>query len=358
MSIRVLVVDDSALIREVLSRLLGQEHDIVVVGVAADPIEARAKIKALDPDVVTLDIEMPNMNGLAFLDRLMRLRPTPVVMVSTLTTRGASETMLALELGAVDFVAKPNVAPAGGLEAFGSQLRDKIRAAASANVIGQALRVPAPKVPLKTAAAPAGAVIALGASTGGVEAIRQVLGDLPTDCPPVVIAQHMPLAFTSRFAARLDELVAIRVVEAEDRLPLAPGHAYVARGDHHLRIERSGGQLKCRLSQHDMVSGHRPSVDVLFESVARVAGPLAVGAILTGMGRDGASGLRLMREAGAFTVGQSEASALVYGMPRVAFMEGAVVEQAPLEAVAARLVAALARLHAAGRDSQIFATTG
>jgi len=347
MSIKVLVVDDSALIREVLSRMLEQEHDLTVVGVAADPIEAREKIKALNPDVVTLDIEMPNMNGLAFLDRLMRPRPTPVVMVSTLTTRGASETMLALELGAVDFVAKPNVKLAGGLEAFGAHLRDKIRAAASANVAGQALRQKVPKVPLKTAAAPAGAVIALGASTGGVEAILQVLGDLPADCPPVVIAQHMPLAFTGRFAARLDQLVEIKVVEAEDRLLLAAGHAYVARGDHHLRIERSAGQLKCRLSQDELVSGHRPSVDVLFESVAKTAGPMAVGAILTGMGRDGARGLGLMRAAGAFTVGQSEASALVYGMPRVAFEEGAVVEQAPIEAVAGRLVAALLRLRTA-----------
>jgi two-component system chemotaxis response regulator CheB len=347
MSIKVLVVDDSALIREVLSRMLIQDRDIVVVGTAMDPIDAREKIKTLDPDVVTLDIEMPNMNGLAFLDRLMRLRPTPVVMVSTLTTKGASETMLALELGAVDFVAKPNAELAGGLEAFGANLRDKIRAAFHSNVKGRALKAPAPSVPLRTAAAPEGAVIALGASTGGVEAIRQVLIDMPVDCPPIVIAQHMPMAFTGRFAARLNEIVDVEVVEAQDRQPLERGHAYVARGDHHLRIERSSGQLKCRLTQDELVSGHRPSVDVLFQSVANVAGPLAVGAILTGMGRDGAHGLREMREAGAYTVGQSASSALVYGMPRVAFEEGAVVEQAPLEAVAARLVAALNRLKSA-----------
>jgi len=348
MSIKVLVVDDSVLIREVLSRMLAHDHDIVVVGTAMDPIDAREKIKTLDPDVVTLDIEMPNMNGIAFLERLMRLRPMPVVMVSTLTTRGASETMLALELGAVDFVAKPSADLAGGLEAFGANLRDKIRAAAHSNVRGRALRAaPAPQLPIRTAAAPQGAIIALGASTGGVEAIRQVLGDLPADCPPIVIAQHMPMAFTARFAARLNEQVAVEVVEAADRQPLEPGHAYVARGDHHLRIERSSGEMKCRLTQDDLVSGHRPSVDVLFASVAQVAGPLAVGAILTGMGRDGAHGLRLMREAGAFTVGQSAGSALVYGMPRVAFEEGAVVEQAPLEAIAARLVAALNRLKSA-----------
>lgn len=344
MSISVLVVDDSALIREVLARMLERDADIRVVGTATDPIDAREKIKQLDPDVVTLDIEMPNMNGLAFLERLMRLRPTPVVMVSTLTKKGASETLLALELGAVDFVAKPSVEFAGGLDAFGASLRDKIRAAARSDVRGRATRIDPPKVQVRTAAAPEGALIAIGASTGGVEAIREVLSNLPSDCPPVVIAQHMPAGFTGRFAARLDELCALKVVEAEDRMPLLPGHAYVARGDYHLRVERSSGQLKCRLSQDSLESGHRPSVDVLFESVAKAVGPLAVGAILTGMGRDGARGLKLMRDAGAYTVGQSQASALVYGMPRVAFEEGAVVEQANIDQVASRLAAALSRL--------------
>src|SRR5690606_12924880 len=295
---------------------------------------------ALDPDVVTLDIEMPNMNGLAFLEKLMRLRPTPVVMVSTLTRKGASETLLALELGAVDFVAKPSAEFAGGLDAFGAGLRDKIRAAARSDVRGRAVRLEQPSSPVRTAAAPEGAVIAIGASTGGVEAIRTVLADLPADCPPVLIAQHMPAGVTGRFAARLEGWCALGVGEAEDRLPLRPGHAYVARGDYHLRVERSSGQLKCRLGQEGPQSGHRPSVDVLFESVARTVGPLAVGAILTGMGRDGARGLKLMRDAGAHTVGQSQASALVYGMPRVAFEEGAVVEQAPLEQIASRLASA------------------
>ncbi|MET3927973.1 chemotaxis response regulator protein-glutamate methylesterase [Devosia sp. 2618] len=348
MSIKVLVVDDSALIREVLTRMLMRDNDIDVVGTATDPIEAREKIKALNPDVVTLDIEMPNMNGLQFLDRLMRLRPTPVVMVSTLTTRGASETLLALELGAVDFVAKPSADFSGGIEAFGANLRDKIRAAAKSDVRGRsASRADAPKVAVKTAAAPVGSVIAIGASTGGVEAIRMVLSTMPVDCPPIVIAQHMPAGFTSRFAARLNELSIITVVEAEDRMPLLPGHAYVAPGDYHLRVERSLGQLKTRLGQEDPMSGHRPSVDVLFGSVAKTVGPLAVGAILTGMGRDGARGLKLMRDAGAYTVGQSQASSLVYGMPRVAFEEGAVVEQAPIEAVASRLAMALGRLKSA-----------
>lgn len=347
MSIKVLIVDDSALIREVLSRTLGRDGDIVVVGTAEDPIDAREKIKALNPDVVTLDIEMPNMNGLQFLDKLMRLHPLPVVMVSTLTHKGASETLLALELGAVDFVAKPNAELSGGIEAFGENLRHKVRAAAHTDVRARSLKAEAPKVPVRTAAAPPGSLIAIGASTGGVEAIRVVLSDMPVDCPPIVIAQHMPPGFTTRFAARLDEVTDLTVVEAEDRLPLEPGHAYVAKGDHHLRVERSSGQLKCRVTQDELHSGHRPSVDVLFESVAKTVGPMAVGAILTGMGRDGASGLKLMREAGCFTIGQSPSSALVYGMPRVAFEEGAVVEQAPLEAIAARLAAALTRIRSA-----------
>ncbi len=351
MSIKVLVVDDSALIREVLARMLTRDGDIEVVGTATDPIDAREKIKALNPDVLTLDIEMPNMNGLQFLERLMRLRPTPVVMVSTLTKKGASETLLALELGAVDIVAKPSAEFSGGLDAFGAGLRDKIRAASKSDVRGRsASRAEAPKagkIALKTAAAPEGAVIAIGASTGGVEAIRAVLIELPADCPPVVIAQHMPAGFTGRFAARLDELCALKVVEAEDRMPLLAGHAYVARGDYHLRVEKSSGQLKCRLGQDGLESGHRPSVDVLFESVARTVGPMAVGAILTGMGRDGARGLKLMRDAGAYTVGQSQASALVYGMPRVAFEEGAVVEQAAVEQIAAKLANALVKLKSA-----------
>lgn len=345
--IRVLVVDDSALIRDVLSKTLAQDGDIAVVGTAHDPLDARDKIKALNPDVVTLDIEMPNMNGLAFLQKIMRLRPMPVVMVSTLTTKGASETMLALELGAVDFVAKPGHDLAGGIDAFGATLREKVRFAAASDVQARAHRAPAPDLPLKTAAAPAGTLIAIGASTGGVEAIRQVLSQLPKDSPPIVIAQHMPKGFTGRFAARLNELVDVTVLEAADRMPLEAGHAYVAPGDFHLRVEKSSGQLKCRVTQDEQMSGHRPSVDVLFTSVAKVAGPMAVGAILTGMGRDGAQGLKLMREAGAFTIGQSKGSALIYGMPKVAAEIGAVVEEASIEKIAGRLVQALMKIKAA-----------
>lgn len=347
MSISVLVVDDSALIRDVLSRTLGSDGDIEVVGTAADAHQAREQIKALNPDVVTLDIEMPDMNGLEFLDRLMRLRPLPVVMVSTLTSRGASETLLALELGAVDFVAKPGTESTGGIEAFGESLRDKIRAAAGSDVHGRSQRGAAVPAKVGASAGPEGAVIALGASTGGVEAIRVVLSGLPPDGPPVVIVQHMPPGFTTRFAARLDDVTGLTVHEADDRMVLEAGHAYVARGDHHLRLERRSGQLRCRVTQDARASGHRPSVDVLFQSVADVVGPLAVGALLTGMGRDGARGLKAMREAGAHTVGQNQASALVFGMPRVAFEEGAVVEQASLEAIAARLTAALGRIRPA-----------
>lgn len=347
MTIRVLVVDDSALIRSVLSKSLGKDGEIQVVGTAKDPIDAREKIKALNPDVLTLDIEMPNMNGLAFLDKLMRLRPMPVVMVSTLTQQGAQETLLALELGAVDFVAKPGHDLNGDIEVFGAEVRAKVRAAAQSAARSRGMQAAAQVKPPVTAAAPDGAVIAIGASTGGVEAIRAVLSTMPADCPPIMIAQHMPAAFTKRFAQRLDEVTALKVHEAEDRMPLKPGCAYVARGDYHLRVERSSGQIKCRLMQDAEVSGHRPSVDALFESVAGTIGAMAAGAILTGMGRDGARGLKLMREAGAYTVGQSETSALVYGMPRVAFEEGAVVEQAPLEAISGKLANAVTRLRPA-----------
>lgn len=344
MTIKVLIVDDSALIRDVLTKTLARDGDIEVVGVAEDPYVARERIKQLNPDVVTLDIEMPNMNGLEFLSKLMRLHPMPVVMVSTLTHKGASETMLALELGAVDFAAKPGAELDGGIEKFGAALRDKVRAAAQSDVHGRAMRVKPPEVPIASAAGAAeGSVIAIGASTGGVEAVQQVLTRLPQDCPPVVIAQHMPPHFTGRFAHRLNELCKIDVVEAQDRLPLKRGAAYIAQGGSHLRIEKSSGQLKCRVMQDDAVNGHRPSVDALFDSVARVVGSKAVGAILTGMGKDGASGLKHMREAGAYTLGQSRESALVYGMPRAAAEIGAVSEEAALEAIASKLVNALLR---------------
>jgi len=342
MTIKVLVVDDSPLIRQVLCRTLGADGDIEVVGAAENAMAAREAIKRLNPHVLTLDIEMPDMNGLDFLDRVMRLRPMPVVMVSTLTTRGASETLLALELGAVDFVAKPDATLSGGLERFCAALRDKVRAAALADV--RARVVPTPPRSERAGPMPAGAVIALGASTGGVEAIRCVLSGLGPHMPPVVIAQHMPEGFTARFAARLNELAPMTVLEAQDRQPLESGHAYVARGDRHLRVERQSGRLVARLSQDAPISGHRPSVDALFASVAQTCGPRAIGVIMTGMGRDGAQGLKAMHAAGSHTIGQSPASCLVYGMPRAAFEAGALSEQVPLEKIAGRLAEVLARL--------------
>ncbi len=343
MSIRVLVVDDSALIREVLSSALSKEGDIEVVGTAEDPLVARQKIKELSPDVVTLDIEMPNMNGLEFLSKLMRLHPLPVVMVSTLTQKGASETMLALELGAVDFVAKPGHDLAGGMDRFGAALRTKVRAAAQSDVRGRAMRGPVKQGNVvNLTGTHANAVIAIGASTGGVDAVRAVLSRIPSNSPPIVIAQHMPPEFTQRFADRLNQQVELNVMEAEDRMPLKPGCAIIAKGGHHLRLERTGGVLKCRLGADENVSGHRPSVDALFESVAKTIGDKAVGAILTGMGKDGAKGLKLMRDAGAYTVGQCKNSALVYGMPRAAAELGAVVEEVAVEEIAARIVGNLA----------------
>ncbi|MCB1516603.1 MAG: chemotaxis response regulator protein-glutamate methylesterase [Hyphomicrobiaceae bacterium] len=339
MTIRVLVIDDSQLIREVMKSELTREGDIEVVGLAEDPIIARQMVKDLSPDVLTLDIEMPNMNGLDFLSKVMRLRPMPVVMVSTLTKKGASETLLALELGAVDFVAKPGANLEGGIAAFGQEVRRKVRAAAKADVQGRAMRAPVPQIKLSSAAhVPDGTLIAIGASTGGVDAIREVLMRLPVDSPPVVIAQHMPEGFTERFAQRLDELVPMKVMQAEDRMPVRRGNVYIAKGGFHFRLEKSSGELKCRLSDDELVSGHRPSVDALFHSVAKIVGASAVGAILTGMGKDGAKGLLAMREAGSYTVGQSRDSALVYGMPRAAAEIGAVWEECAVERIAEKLL--------------------
>ncbi len=344
MSIKVLIVDDSALIRSILSKMLNEDEEIEVVGTATDPIDARQKIKQFNPDVLTLDIEMPNMNGLDFLDKLMRLRPMPVVMVSTLTQKGAEETLLALELGAVDFIAKPNATLTGNAADFSKQICQKVKAAAKSSARSHAMRAPTPIVSITSAPAPKGSLIAIGASTGGVEAIRAILTKMPKDCPPIVITQHMPQGFTERFASRLDDLCKIKVVEAQERAILENGHAYIARGGVHLRVEKSSGQLKCRLEDGEEISGHKPSVDALFESVANNVGNLAIGVILTGMGRDGAKGLKMMRDAGSFTIGQSETSSLVYGMPKAAFEEGAVVEQVAIEAIAQRIVSELAKM--------------
>lgn len=335
--IRVLIVDDSPTMRALLRHHLTSDPDIRVVGEAADPLEAREAIKSLDPHVVTLDVEMPNMNGLEFLARLMRLRPTPVVMVSTLTQKGADATLAALELGAVDCVGKPTGHEAGGF----ASLIEKVKVAAGARVKPAERPVSvAPEAGFSSAVE----VVALGASTGGVEALLTILQTFPANCPPTVITQHMPASFTTSFAARLDRTCTPKVAEARDAEPLRQGHVYLAPGGAaHLKVVRAGAGLVCRLDASDLVSGHRPSVDVLFSSVARSAGASSVGAILTGMGRDGATGLLEMSRAGARTLGQDEASSTVYGMPRAASEAGAVQIQVPLERMGAAILRAASR---------------
>ncbi|MBU4434399.1 MAG: chemotaxis response regulator protein-glutamate methylesterase [bacterium] len=327
--IRVLVVDDSATMRSLITAALNRDPDIEVVGAAGDPFEARGMIKALNPDVVTLDIEMPNMNGIEFLEKIMRLRPMPVVMVSTLTQAGAEMTLRALELGAVDCVAKPG--DALGTQDALAEIVVKVKTAARASVRTKA-DAPAAGVRRKDFM-PSGDIVAIGSSTGGVEALLSILTLFPDTCPPTVITQHMPATFTASFAARLDRASGAKVQEATDGALLEAGKVYVAPGGAtHLEVVRSAG-LRCRLTPGDPVSGHRPSVDVLFNSVAHAVGDKAVGVILTGMGRDGAQGLLAMRGAGAKTLGQDEQSCVVYGMPRSAFEIGAVEKQVSLSSM-------------------------
>ncbi|MBW4035683.1 MULTISPECIES: protein-glutamate methylesterase/protein-glutamine glutaminase [Acidiphilium] len=326
MSVRVLVVDDSATMRELISAVLRQDPQIEVVGHAADPLEARTAIKQLNPDVITLDVEMPNMNGLEFLEKIMRLRPTPVIMVSSLTQAGASVTLRALECGAFDCVAKPSN---GDYHDF-DQLPEKVRAAAKSRMQPRSFAPAEPVTPDRNGRfAPDGRVVAIGSSTGGVEALIAVLSRFPANCPPVLITQHMPATFTKSFAERLNRLCAPEVAEAEDGMLVLPGHIYLAPGSAHLEIANPS-RPRCRLHDGERVSGHRPSADVLFGSVARVIGARSLGVILTGMGRDGAQGLLEMRQAGAETIGQDEASCIVYGMPKVAFEIGAVSRQLSL----------------------------
>jgi len=330
--VRVLIVDDSAVIRQLLSMLLSQDPEIEVVGTAGDPFEAREQIKALNPDVVTLDVEMPNMDGVTFLRKIMTLRPMPVIMVSTLTQVGAETTLEALEIGAVDFFAKPTVDVANALTALAGELQSKVKQAAHAR-LGARRSPPRPPRPARKLAL-TDKIIAVGASTGGVEALKALLMAMPAECPPILITQHMPPRFTTAFAERLNRECPMTVSEAQHDEFIEPNHAYIAPGSHHLEIVRVAGRLKVRLDEGPTVSGHRPSVDVLFRSVAKVVGKAAVGVILTGMGKDGASGLFDMRSAGAFTLGQDEQSSLIYGMPRAAFERGAVMRQASLSQMA------------------------
>jgi two-component system chemotaxis response regulator CheB len=325
MSIGVLIVDDSATMRGLIAAALKRDPEIEVLGFANDPIEAREQIKKLNPDVVTLDIEMPKMNGLDFLEKIMRLRPTPVVMVSTLTQSGANVTLEALELGAVDCVGKP-VGGVTAQEAF-AELTLKVKAAAKARV--KPYNGPAAPVERDRDYRASDVILAIGSSTGGVEALMTILATFPETCPPTVITQHMPATFTKSFAARLDRISGATVTEAKDGDRLQQGHVYIAPGgDMHMEVTSSSHPV-IRLRAGEPVNGHRPSVDVLFDSVAKLNRP-SVGVILTGMGRDGAAGLLAMRKAGARTLGQDESSCVVYGMPRVAFEMGGVEKQVGL----------------------------
>ncbi len=330
--VRVLVVDDSATMRSLIAAVLRRDPAIEVVGEAADPYEAREAIKTLSPDVLTLDVEMPNMNGLAFLEKIMRLRPMPVIMVSTLTQHGAEISLAALELGAFDCVGKPG--PGATTTAAFAELPHKVKAAAHTRVRPAGDRV----APARADAAfrPDGRIVAIGSSTGGVEALISVLTVFPANCPPTLITQHMPASFTRSFAERLNRLCAAEVSEAVEGAPIEAGRIYLAPGGAaHLEAT---DQRRCRLVAGEPVNGHRPSVDVLFDSIARTAGRRALGVILTGMGRDGAQGLSSMRKAGARTLGQDEASCVVYGMPKAAHEIGAVERQLPLESIGAEIV--------------------
>lgn len=338
---RVLIVDDSPTMQMVLTQILAQDPQLEVVGTALDPHQARAAIKELDPDVITLDVEMPNMNGLDFLERLMRLRPMPVVMVSSLTLRGAETSLRALELGAFDCVGKPALNDPQAAEDLCGVIR--VAARRKRNMRPPAAAAPAPLRKVALTCDPAeDRLIAIGASTGGVEALISVLDAFPERCPPTVITQHMPALFTKPFAARLDRLCAPRVQEAWHGAPVEPGTIYVAPGGKaHLTVRGKPGALRCHLVESELVNGHRPSVDVLFSSVAAATGAHSAGIILTGMGQDGARGLLAMRQSGAITLGQSEDSCVVYGMPKVAFTIGAVQKQSSLQNIAGDLFAAL-----------------
>ncbi|MFK5913912.1 MAG: chemotaxis response regulator protein-glutamate methylesterase [Woeseiaceae bacterium] len=360
--IKVLIVDDSALVRQVMTKILDSHKDIEVIATAQDPIDARAKIKKFEPDVITLDVEMPKMDGITFLSNLMRLRPIPVIMVSTLTQKGADVTFEALELGAIDFVSKPSIGVSEGLADYAEEICTKVINASQVNVskisdlnarkiTGRNAPAPiqvdaklsadavlekrgAPRTKLKTT----DKIIALGASTGGTEAIKEVLMMMPANSPGIVISQHIPAAFSKPFAERMDKNSAMTVYEAVDGQQVLPGHVYIAPGDHHLIIERSGARYICRLNDGPPVNRHKPSVDVMFRSVAQNVGPNAIGVILTGMGADGAEGLKEMLENGATTLVQDERSSVVWGMPGAAYKLGATDHQYPLANIAKELL--------------------
>ena len=347
--IRVLVVDDSALVRSLLAKIINSQQDMECVGAANDPLIAREMIRDMNPDVLTLDIEMPKMDGIDFLGRLMKLRPMPVVMISTLTERGADVTMKALELGAIDFVAKPRIGVVDGLGELSADIVEKIRVAAAARVrradshANKSTLVPLPATHPSSPIQPIGRVsteklICIGASTGGTEAIKEVLTQLPADSPGVVITQHMPAGFTTSFASRLNSLCQITVQEAVNGERILPGHAYIAPGGRHFSVGRSGANYVAIVADGELVNRHRPSVEVLFKSVAAVVGRNAYGIMLTGMGNDGAAAMREMKDAGSYNYVQDEATCVVFGMPREAILRGAADEVLPLCGISSALL--------------------
>lgn len=345
--IRVLVVDDSALMRGLLSKMINSAPDMEVVGAAPDAATAREMIKTMNPDVLTLDVQMPKMDGLEFLERLMRLRPMPVVMVSSFTEAGSDTTLKALEFGAIDFIGKPRSDGGRSMEAYADDLVEKIRAAKGARLrrpMTIPVTTPTPRASLgfKEGAGVSGKIIFLGASTGGTEAIKDFLLGIPADCPPILIVQHMPESFTASFARRLDGLCAPRVIEVQGNEKVEPGTVYIAPGHSHMMIKRANNGYVTELAATPPVNRHRPSVDVLFDSAATLVGKKAIGVILTGMGKDGAQGLLRMRQAGAKTFGQDENSCVVYGMPREAYLIGGVEEQYSLEEISRKVMAAAA----------------
>ena len=349
--IKVLCVDDSALIRSLMTEIINSQPDMIVVATASDPLIARDLVKQHNPDVMTLDVEMPRMDGLEFLEKLMRLRPMPVVMVSSLTERGSEAALRALELGAIDFVTKPRLGIRDGLLAYTDLIAGKIRIAAAARLLpakraGTGIRstVAAEAPLLHSPLLSTEKLIIIGASTGGTEAIREVLQPLPPDSPGIMIAQHMPAGFTNSFAQRLNGLCRIAVSEAVHGERILPGHAYIAPGGFHLSLTRSGANYVAQVDQAPPVNRHRPSIDVLFDSAAKHAGKNAIGVILTGMGRDGAEGLLRMRQEGAHTLAQDEASCVVFGMPREAIAIGAASEVAPLQEMSQRVMGYLRSL--------------
>lgn len=346
MTIKVLVVDDSALIRSLLKEMIESESDMVVVGTAPDAFVAKQMILQHSPDVITLDIEMPKVDGLRFLEVMMKAKPTPTIMISTLTEERAEATLRALSLGAVDFIPKPKVGVALGIEKYQALILEKIRIASRS-------KVRAPKLTKTTVGTLSYSgtekIVAIGASTGGTEAIREVLEHFPANAPATVITQHMPAGFTKTYAQRLDQLCQIRVKEVANDERLLPGNAYLAPGDKHIKVYRSGADYRVKVTDGERVSGHKPSVDVMFSSLAECAGKNVIAALLTGMGKDGAQGLKTLKNSGAYTLCQNEQTCVVYGMPKVAMKLDAVCEELPLDSIPHAIITHLQEVKASSR---------